>query len=77
MDVESFEMLWQAITPIQGEEMSLNIECTAFPHLKKESRKSIQKKVEKSCKIDFEEDTARPAVTTNELAKMLQRSLNG
>lgn len=77
MDAETFEMLWKAITPLQAEEMSINVEASAFPHLKKESRKTIQKKIERASRVDFEETVHDKRISTEQLAKMLSRSLNG
>jgi len=77
MTYEDSEMLWKAMNSIQAEETLIGLQTSAFPKLKKESRNKLWKAAQKASTPKFEESENKKPVSTEQLARMLTRSLNG
>lgn len=69
LDVDSFEIYWQAITTIEAQEMLKTFTCFDWPNIKKGSREKLHRQLYRQAyPASFKE---AKQVSNSELAKLL------
>lgn len=73
MPCDEFDIYWQSIEIIEAQEQLMQMNISDYPHIKQTSREKLHRSIHD---IAFPKDQKK-ALTTDDVAKALGRSLNG
>lgn len=73
MDCEDFDLYWFAMERIEAQEVLTKMNVSDYPHLNQKSREKIHREIFKKA---YPTDSSKP-ITTDQLASILGRSVNG
>lgn len=71
MSSDDFETYWLAITPIEAQNMLMQMRVADYPHLTKNDRTKSHKELWKLAYPKFSDADSDKSVSTRELAKIL------
>lgn len=76
LDARTAGQMWQAIRPLEAQELLNQIMVSSYPHMETGKRKETLKNLQKQAKIDFGEKRNKD-VSNEDVARWLRGALGG